>query len=1035
MKVKNYRNMKSKLVAFLLILTMCAWLWPWNLMEVRAATKQPENPKVTANSTTWDCVWFGRYKQSSDGKGGFKKEPIKWRVLSVNGNEAFLLADQVLDAKPYNETFTNVTWATSTVRSWLNGYSGGFNLAGKDYRNNSFVNMAFNDQERTAIKTNLIENKDHPDKKTPGGSNTSDKIFFLSLWDAVNEKYGFPYTYAFSNTRMALNSDYAEKQGARIEDNTDGVIKNGRWWLRSPGADSARASYGQRHGGVDDTGMGVNNTTGAVRPALYLNLNSDDWSYAGTVSSSSNGTTKDEEPVPTYKISYDANGGSGVPAPQTKYHGETLTLSGDASTRTGYDFLGWSESKNADTATYKRYGNYTSNSGITLYAVWKPKEYTVIYDANGGSGGPSTQTKRYGETLILSSETPIRTGYTFQGWATNRTASDATYSAGGSYASNGSVTLYAVWKLDPNHYVVSYDANGGKGAPFPQAKTQGEPMTLSNAVPTRTGYEFVGWSEDRKTAAYQAGDSYVKDGNATLYALWRLIKQADEGAIELKGPQEKADGTIQWDCLWFGNYKQNADGNGDFKKEPIKWRVLSREGNDAFLIADQNLDCKKYNETDESVTWETCTLRSWLNNDFLKAAFGPAEQQAIQTVNVDNGTEGGSDTTDRIYLPSIEEMTKSTYGFSADYDAHDEKRRSKNTDYAKEQGAYTSGAVGYEGNGWWWLRSPGESSDSAANVDDYGTVSRSGAYVDFAPYAVRPVLHVDLQSNRWSYAGTISSDGTMNEKAPTYKISYDANGGTGAPSTQTKHYDEALTLSGTIPTRTGYDFLGWSENKTASAITYKAGDSYANNSSMLLYAMWKERPKTDGNQNQGSKDEGGQANGEKGKLTQTISVSSKTLTYKGKSVSLKVKTTGNGKLSYSSNNKKVVTVSASGVLKPKECGTAKITIKAAGTGEYKATEKTITVKVILKKPVLKLKRTGRTSVKATWKKVPGATGYQVSFSDTKKKTTSLKKTKKRLATARALKRGKKYQFKIRAYRKVGKKTIYGPYSKTVKIRW
>lgn len=75
----------------------------------------------------------------------------------------------------------------------------------------------------------------------------------------------------------------------------------------------------------------------------------------------------------------------------------------------------------------------------------------------------------------------------------------------------------------------------------------------------------------------------------------------------LKGPSKNEEGIVTWDCVYFGRYPQ-SDGIGK-KKDPIKWRVLSIEGDDAFLIADQNLDMESYNETKEAVTWETCTMR------------------------------------------------------------------------------------------------------------------------------------------------------------------------------------------------------------------------------------------------------------------------------------------------------------------------------------------------------------------------------------------------------------------------------------------
>ena len=150
---------------------------------------------------------------------------------------------------------------------------------------------------------------------------------------------------------------------------------------------------------------------------------------------------------PSYTVSYSANGGSGAPSSQTKWYDESLTLSSTKPTRTGYTFKGWSTSSTATTATWSAGGTYTTNATDTLYAVWQANTYTVSYNANGGSGAPSSQTKTYGKTLTLRSTVPTRTNYNFVGWATSSTATTASYQAGGSYTKNSAATLYAVWEL------------------------------------------------------------------------------------------------------------------------------------------------------------------------------------------------------------------------------------------------------------------------------------------------------------------------------------------------------------------------------------------------------------------------------------------------------------------------------------------------------------------------------------------------------------------------------------------------------------
>ncbi len=235
-----------------------------------------------------------------------------------------------------------------------------------------------------------------------------------------------------------------------------------------------------------------------------------------------------------------------------------------------------------------------------------------------------------------------------------------------------------------------------------------------------------------------------------------------KAAVGLQNPTTNGNGVTTWDCIYFGNYYQSNSST----KEPIKWRVLSVNGNDAFLLADQNLDAKPYNEKFTDVTWATCTLRTWLNDAFLNTAFTSAEQVAIKNttvVNDDNpyyDIEGGENTTDKVYLLSIAEASNTAYGFNGEFRTESETREAKNTAYAKECGALTSTSTEYEGNGYWWLRSPGIISGSASIVFDDGYGLGNGGSVILDNVAVRPALHLNLSSSTlWSYAGKVTSEG------------------------------------------------------------------------------------------------------------------------------------------------------------------------------------------------------------------------------------------------------------------------------------
>ena len=226
---------------------------------------------------------------------------------------------------------------------------------------------------------------------------------------------------------------------------------------------------------------------------------------------------------------------------QTNY-GMTATSGGITHTISKFDGTKRSSGSGSFTGTYSISGNGSASKTVTVtfknfntdngdnasksvsFNVTVPAwtSYTVSYNANGGSGAPSGQTKWKDQTLKLSTTKPTRTGYSFLGWSTSSTATSATYAAGANYTSNAAATLYAVWKA--NTYTVSYNANGGSGAPGNQTKTYGQTLTLSSTKPTRTNYNFKGWgtSASATTVSYASGASYTANAAITLYAVWEL---------------------------------------------------------------------------------------------------------------------------------------------------------------------------------------------------------------------------------------------------------------------------------------------------------------------------------------------------------------------------------------------------------------------------------------------------------------------------------------------------------------------------------
>ena len=241
-----------------------------------------------ATDATTGNIW-SRYRWSNTTSYHyFRYDPIKWRVLNISGNNAFLLADIALDDQLYNTKWDDSTWETSKLRSWMNGYDSSKNAEGTDHSNNNFIKSAFSSSEQNAIVTTSLTNSNNITYGTNGGNNTNDKIFLLSESELYStekaESYGF--TNDIENcdeARRCKSSTYAKAMGtANWEDEYSG---NCWWWSRSPGSASFYVVELKYDGSVNIGGSDGLDFFG-IRPALNLNLSySELYTYAGTVCS------------------------------------------------------------------------------------------------------------------------------------------------------------------------------------------------------------------------------------------------------------------------------------------------------------------------------------------------------------------------------------------------------------------------------------------------------------------------------------------------------------------------------------------------------------------------------------------------------------------------------------------------------------------------------------------------------------------------------------------------------------------------------
>lgn len=339
-----------------------------------------------------------------------------------------------------------------------------------------------------------------------------------------------------------------------------------------------------------------------------------------------------------------------------------------------------------------------------------------------------------------------------------------------------------------------------------------------------------------------------------------------------------------------------------FKYEPLTWRVLDPD--EGYIMCDNAIDSQAYQNfvikkdgklynskdcTNYVSDWETCSLRQWLNKTFYNTAFSREEKMLIGTTFLENnspdGTWFGTDTGDKIFILSFDDVINSAYGFDSSKSEFDEARKLKGTDYSKCQGVYIS-----QGYPHWWLRTPGDA-EAVYLVSSYGWAALGqGVYgtgvgvvpaLKLNPKAVDVGVVYDLDGGAWAEGYTAPTSYKANETLalPTaenvvragytfsgweqtslinktvtyaakwiangYTVSFDSNGGTAVADKSLKWSDKVLE-GVSAPTKAGYTFAGWKYADSAVSSDTKFSDLAADDkvSGITLVAEWTAKTYT-----------------------------------------------------------------------------------------------------------------------------------------------------------------------------------------------
>ena len=577
------------------------------------------------------------------------------------------------------------------------------------------------------------------------------------------------------------------------------------------------------------------------------------------------------QPIPTYTVTYNANGGTGGPAeslPVTE--GDTIAVSDEEPTRDGYKFLGWSDNPAATVNQYKAGDSLTMVRNITLYAVWqKLGTYTITYESgvsdDSVSNLPPAGEKTEGVPYSLSRITPVREGYDFKGWS-KYNGGEKDFNAGATYEDDKDLTLYAVWEAKSYKLYVYNSGAGtltvtrnGQTLSTNDAIQYGDKLTIT--VEPLAGYTTASFSLEvnglpvttEQNGAVTTDVTVVGDVTVALLdrrssggeVRYTIQYHANNGTDETKSQQQSstspeklydaaAAGFTKDHCTLIG-WNTEADGTGTpYALGATLAAPIATDGGTVTLYAvwktdetfavvyDANggtgvpTDENDYFTGDE-VTVKFTDVPTRAGYDFLGWS---TDRRATTAEYTENGNTTFTMAADNVTLYAVWQRER----YSVDIDDGGVADVTLDTTTAEANGEYArDSTVNFT------VKATG------SNVLNKLTVTVNGS-----------VVRMTEQNGVLTGSFTITQDSTITVRsgAQTYTVTYDKNGGDTPTQdeTATGITGEPLTLnSGKNYTKDGYHLTGWNTERDGSGTTYDLGVLAAGFSgNTTLYAVWEE---------------------------------------------------------------------------------------------------------------------------------------------------------------------------------------------------
>lgn len=528
----------------------------------------------------------------------------------------------------------------------------------------------------------------------------------------------------------------------------------------------------------------------------------------------------------TYTVVYNGNGSTGGTTVTSSHTYDTAkALNANGFTRTGYDFKGWGLNPNDAVATYANQQSIINlvsqqNGSLTIYALWTAKNYSLVFNANGGVGTMSDQSITYLQSAPLKANIFTLLGNDFKGWATTQANADAgtiAYTDGATFVMSTpeSRVLYASWTA--RSYSINFFANssGVSGSMPSQTLKFGQTAGLNSNTFSRTGYNFLGWANTPTGAkAFNNGANFTMNAEgANLYAKWEPIIYSVEYSAN-GGTSAPAPNSATYDMNFTIPSAEPIRAGYTF----LGW-ALSASAGAAEVVTGQAV----MNLT--TVNGATVTLYAvWLPN--TNTTYKVEHYQE----NLTGGYTLHETTTQIGTTAQIGVATYKSYqGFIS------------NTQYPS---SFSSGII--LGNGSLILRVYYERVSRLISFDTKGGTSISSISGKYGTTYTAPAnpTKTGYTFTGWSpiLPSIIPAENlTVNAQwsANQYNIVYNGNGATsGTMPNQNITFGSSATLSLNGFIRSGYTFGGWSTTQ-AGGKEYNDGTSYSMlTTGITLYAVW-----------------------------------------------------------------------------------------------------------------------------------------------------------------------------------------------------